>query len=67
MSFLDNIRKKSDKEKIRIIWIVIIVCLVLLVLLWILTSRINKNSPKDETLFQTIGRGLHDIGANYHK
>lgn len=67
MSWIDNIRNKPQAEKIRIIWGVVIIALVLLVLLWILTSRIGKNSPADTTLFQTLGRGFKDLRNNYKK
>jgi hypothetical protein len=67
MSLIDKIRTKSSEEKMRIIWIAIGVTLALLVLLWIATSKISSSTPKDTTLFKTIGRGLKDIRENYKK
>lgn len=54
MQWLENLRKKSQQEKIRLIWIVAIVAAVILIVLWILTSRIAQSLPKDTSLFQSI-------------
>ncbi len=67
MNWLERIRQKPQREKLKIIWTVVVIVFVLLVLLWIVTSRISKNQTKDTTLFQTIGQGFHNIKANYHK
>ncbi len=67
MSWLENIRNKPHHEKIRLIWIFAIITGVLLILLWIATTRINKNLPKDTSLFNTISRGVSDLRNNYKK
>ncbi len=67
MSWLEKIQKKSNTEKMRLMWTVLIISAILLVILWILTSKISKNLPKDTTLFQTVGKGFKDIKNNYGK
>jgi Tfp pilus assembly protein PilN len=67
MSWLENIRKKPQQEKIRIIWTVSIVVFILLIALWVVTSNLTKNQPRDTSLLQTIGQGFHNIKKNYKK
>lgn len=67
MSWIEKIRQKPQKEKIRIIWATILAAVVLLIALWVITGRISKNTPKDTTLFETIGKGVKDIRDNYKK
>jgi predicted permease len=67
MSLINTIRNKPQNEKIRLIWIIIIIVIVLLILLWIATSKIFEDRPKDTTLFQTLGRGLRDIKEKMNK
>lgn len=65
MSWLENIRKKTYHEKMRIIWTVIVITVILLIVVWIVTARVQKSLPKDTTFFQTIVRGFHDVGQQY--
>ena len=67
MSLLDTIRKKSNAEKMRLLWIVVILAAALLVAAWILTAQISRTGPKDTTLFQTISQGLQNVKNNYKK
>lgn len=67
MDLIERIRQKPHKEKIRIIWLGVSIALILLFALWITTSRISKRTPRDTTLFETIGRGIKDIKDNYKK
>ncbi len=67
MGIIEKIRNKPHTEKVAIIWIAVIVVAVIMILLWILSAHFAKNAPKDTTLFQTIGKGLHDIQNNYKK
>jgi predicted permease len=67
MNWVEKIRNKPQKEKIRIIWIAMGLAGAALVLLWIFTSRIGDKTAKDTTLFQTLGRGIKDIRDNYNK
>ena len=65
MSFIETIQKKSNTEKTRLIWIAVIVVAVLLLILWIFTTKIPKALPKDTSIFQTFGKGVHDIRQQY--
>ena len=65
MSWIENIRQKPHEQKVRIIWTVSLIVLVLLVILWVFTSRIGKRNNMDTSVFQTIGRGIHDVGEQY--
>lgn len=67
MNLIQNIQKKSQVQKIRIMLIVTTITALLLIGLWILTSRIGKPQAKDTTLFRTLGRGLKDIKENWKK
>jgi len=67
MNWLQKIQAKPQAEKMRIIWTVVIVAAVLLILVWIISSKFHKQTGTDTTLFQTIGRGFHDVKNNYGK
>jgi predicted permease len=61
MSWLEKIRQKTHAEKIRLIWIICTACVILLALVWLVTSRIGKNMPKDTSLFKTITKSLKSL------
>ena len=61
MSWLEKIRQKTHAEKIRLIWIICTACVILLALVWLFTSRIGKNMPKDTSLFKTITKSLKSL------
>ncbi len=61
MSFLDNIRNKTHAQKVRLIWIICTACVILLALVWLFTTRIGKNMPKDTSLFKTITNSLKSL------
>lgn len=65
MTFLEKIQTKSHAEKMRLIWIVVGLTTLVLISLWILTSKISRNSPKDVSLFKTISRGFKDVSKQY--
>lgn len=67
MSWIDTIRNKPEAEKMRIIWTVVIVVALLLVVVWIFAYHFRKKTSADTTLFQTIGRGVHDVKNNLGK
>lgn len=61
MDLIEKIRKKSQKEKIRLIKIICVVLTGLMLIIWIFTSKIGKNLPKDMKLFQTIKKGINNL------
>jgi predicted permease len=61
MSLIENIRQKPQKEKIKLIWIICLSSAGLMLILWIATSRIGKNMPKDTSLFKLIKQNLHNL------
>jgi predicted permease len=67
MGLFKSLQKKTHKEKIRIIWIVMVLTALLLVAAWIIASRYSKNSPKDTSLFQVIYRGFGDVKNSLRK
>ena len=67
MQWLEKIRNKPHKEKVRLIWIAAIVMVIILVGLWVATAEIRKDVPKDTTLFKAVGQGVNDVIENYGK
>lgn len=67
MSLIHKIRGKSQAQKIQIMIVVVILTAISLIALWVFTSKIGKATPKDTTLFRTLGRGLKDIKENFKK
>jgi cytoskeletal protein RodZ len=67
MSLIDNIRKKTPAQKLKIIWTVVIVIVIVMVGIWIISARYYKNVAKDTTLFQSLGKGIKDVQDNYKK
>ena len=67
MDWLQKIQNKPQAEKLRIIWATVIVVAILLVGVWIISARYYKNVPKDNTLFNTIGQGIHDVNESLKK
>lgn len=67
MSWIEKIRQKPREDKIRIIWAGAILAAILLIAVWAASSRINKNTARDTTLFQAVGRGVKDIKDNFKK
>jgi hypothetical protein len=67
MSWVEQIQKKPQKEKIRIMWTVSITVVVLLLAVWVISTRFEKNVDKDTSLFQTLGKGFKDVKDNFKK
>ncbi|MFA5991099.1 MAG: hypothetical protein WC794_02560 [Candidatus Doudnabacteria bacterium] len=67
MSWIEKIQNKPQAEKMRIIWTAAVAIALLMIVVWIISARLNKNTPKDTTLFQTIGRGFKDVKNNFKK
>ena len=67
MGLIENLQKKTHKEKVRIIWIVAGLTAAFLIVAWVLASRYYKNTPRDTTVFQVISRGFNDIGNSLKK
>lgn len=65
MKWLENIRRQPYEKKVRLIWTIAIITTVFLIILWVISNRFRKSIPADTTFFDTIGRGIHDIGKNY--
>lgn len=61
MSWLEKIRNKPQAEKIRLIWIACAIAAALLIIIWILTSRLKRDLPKDTSLFQTISKAVKNL------
>ena len=61
MGLLNKIRNKSHAEKVRIIWITCGCAAAVLIIIWILTSRLRQDLPKDTSLFKTISRGVKNL------
>ncbi|MDB4939741.1 MAG: hypothetical protein JWO40_166 [Candidatus Doudnabacteria bacterium] len=58
MAWLENVRKKSREEKIKLIWQITAIAAVVLIILWILVGRYNDSTKKNTDLFKTIGTGI---------
>jgi hypothetical protein len=67
MSYIQKIRQQPHHKKIRLIWICSGVVALLLLVLWALTWHFRKAVPSDTGLFDTLGRGVHDLKNNYNK
>jgi len=67
MGWLEDIQKLPQEKKLRLMWMVAAAVAVILVLLWILSVRWQKRVASDQTLFQTIGQGIHNVKENYKK
>jgi uncharacterized membrane protein YvbJ len=67
MSIIQNIQKKSQKEKLRIMWAIGIIVVALLIIIWVISAHFQKNTNTDNTLFDTIGNGFHNLKENYKK
>lgn len=67
MSLIKNIQKKSQKEKLAIMWTVAAIAGILLIIIWIISAHYQKNTAKDTSLFQAIGQGFHNIRQSYKK
>ncbi len=65
MNWIEKIQNKPNSVKIRIIWAVSIVVVILLIFIWGLSYKFRKHTPKDQTLFQTIGDGIKNVKDNY--
>ncbi len=66
MSWIAKVQNKPKEHKVRIIWISCISMAIILLVLWVFTSNIPKKNQKDTTLFQAIGRSLHDTAQTLH-
>lgn len=67
MGWLKRLQNKPQKEKLRIIWVVVAAVTIFLIAAWVLASRYSKNTPKDTSLFQVISRGFNDLGNSLKK
>jgi predicted permease len=67
MGLLQKIQNQPQTAKIRIMWAVSVIVVILLIAVWIISARLHKNSPKDTSLFQTIGQGIHNVKNNFRK
>ncbi len=67
MNIIQTIQKKSQKEKMAIIWAIAILAAVLMIAVWVVSARFQKKVAGDTSLFQTIGNGIHNIKENYRK
>ena len=61
MTWLEKIQNKPHAEKIRLIWIICGSMALVLLVVWILTSRLSSDLPKDTSLFQTIKQGIKNL------
>jgi len=61
MSWIENIRNKSHAQKVRLIWIICGIVVVIMVVVWVFTSKMRQDLPKDTSLFQTISRGIKNL------
>jgi predicted permease len=61
MSLIENIRQKPQKEKIKLIWIICLTATVILFILWVVTSRIGKDMPKDTSIFKLIKKSVTNL------
>lgn len=68
MSWVEKIRTKSNKEKIKIIWTTVAVVFVVLVAFWIAIGNYNYgNVNKDTTIFHTLGQSIKDFNQQIRK
>jgi hypothetical protein len=67
MNWLEKIRSLPQGAKLRLMWTIAALVAILLVAVWIMSYRYYKHAPADSTLFQTLGRGFHDLKTNYGK
>lgn len=58
MSWIEEIRKKPDEEKRKLIRTILIISLVLLVAIWIIVGNYNPSSHGSD-FFGTLGDILH--------
>jgi len=64
MGWVDNIRNKSPKEKIKTIYIICGVVAGLMLIIWIFTSQIGKQGPINTSVFKAISQGYRDYKAS---
>jgi len=67
MSIIQNIQKKSPKQKMVLMWTITGVIAIVLIGLWILSAHFQRKTATDTSLFDTIGSGLHNFKENYKK
>ncbi len=67
MNWIEKIQKKSQTEKLRLIWTCAIVAVLLMIGVWMISNRYGKHIKKDTTLFETFGRGIRDVKTNFRK
>ena len=61
MSFLEKIRNKPHAQKVRLIWIVCIIVALVMAVVWVFTSKLGQNMPKDTSLFHAIKDGVKNL------
>lgn len=67
MNWIEKIQKKSQTEKLRLIWIFAAAVVVLMIGIWAISAKYGRHLKKDTTLFETFGRGIKDVRTNFHK
>lgn len=67
MSWIDTIREQPKEKKLKLIWICVGIAGVILILLWIITAQVQKDVPRDTSIFKTVGDGVRNLRQNYNK
>jgi len=67
MQLLENIKTKSPREKIRLIYIICGTVAGLMIILWIFTSQIGQQKPADTSLWKTLKQGYTGFKDNWNK
>jgi predicted permease len=67
MSLLTKIQNLPQNKKIALIWIIVVIIAILLIILWVISAKFHKNVPPNNTIFNTIGQGIHNTKVNYGK
>ncbi len=61
MNLIEKIRQKPQNEKVKLIWIVSGIVVLLMIGVWVFTSNIGKQMPKDTSLFKTIKSSIKNL------
>lgn len=59
MSWIEKIQKKSQPEKIRILWITVIATVLILIGVWILVGNVKPQSQNNS--FQNISNSVKNF------
>lgn len=60
MGFIERIKKKPYKDRVRIVWILLGISFVGLILLWVFTSRIGENTKDGIEFIDSINNEVKD-------